>query len=173
MKKSIIFLTLIIILCASSCSKEKTNEGDFKFAKCIYTTENYVTGRVGHSIILGDKNFSPKSNLIHNESNNSLCLYFSLSESSLKKGMKNLSCVDGAFEGAIIDHGQEIEFKIDCPMECTYNGKKLHLKGTARLYEPGTSRKSGKTFSFTYDGPVTKGLFIDLWSNPSYQIKIH
>lgn len=171
MKKSVLFFVFSIFVCANCISQENANDQFFEFSNCIYTTENYVTGMVGHSIILGDKTFSPKSDSLHNEAQDSFCLYFSINDVELKKGITNIRSEDGAFEGSIIDHGQEIEFKLASPLECTYDGEKIHMKGTASLYESETSARFGNTFSFVYDGPVSEGLFLDLWLNPSYQIK--
>ncbi|MFC2603235.1 MAG: hypothetical protein ACFNX0_04950 [Treponema sp.] len=141
-----------------------------EFSTCIYTTEKYVTGRIGHSIILGDSNFSPKSDLLKVEAASAKCVYFSLADTELKPGITNLTSEDGAFEGAVIEHGLETDFKLDSPLMCVYDGKDIHLEGLARLYEPGTSIKSDKILNFTYDGPVKEGLFIDLWSNPAFKI---
>ena len=94
----------------------------------------------------------------------------SVSDTELKPGITNLTSEDGAFEGAVIDHGLEIDFKLDSPLVCVYDGKNIHIEGLARLYEPGTSIKSDKILKFTYDGPIKEGLFIDLWSNPVFKI---
>ena len=171
MKKSILIFALSFIFCVTCFSQEKNDDQIFVFSNCIYTTENYVSGGTGHSFVLGDESFSPKSDQLHKEAANSFCIFFSLSNAVLKPGVTNLTSENGSFEGAIINHGTEIAFKLDSPLECTFDGKNIHLKGIARLYEPGTSTKSGKTLSFVYNGLLSNGLFVDLWPNPAYKIK--
>lgn len=176
MKKFLVFCTLLFLSTFTFAeSRENFDEikADYveKFTSCIYTTEKYANGRpTGHSIILGDKDFKPKSKYLKKESLNSKCVYFTLYTGELKPGITELRLENGAFEGGYIDHGYELEFKLDSPLECVYDGKIVHIKGVARLYEHNSSRKSGKILKFTYDGPVYKGLFLDLWPNPSYKI---
>lgn len=176
MKKFLVFFTALFLSTFTFAdSRENFDEikADYveKFTSCIYTTEKYANGRpTGHSIILGDDSFEPKSKYLKNESLNSKCVYFTLYTGELKPGITELRSEDGAFEGGYIDHGYELEFKLDSPLECEFDGKMVHIKGVARLYEHNSSRKSGKILKFTYDGPVSKGLFLDLWPNPSYKI---
>ena len=175
--KKLIFLFATLSLCFLGNAQAQENFDDIhadyfeKFASCIYTTEHYVDGSgPGHSIILGDDSFEPKSKYLKNESLNSKCVYFTLYTGELKPGITEIRSFEGAFEGGYIDHGYELEFKLDSPLECEFDGKMVHIKGVARLYEHNSSRKSGKILKFTYDGPVSKGLFLDLWPNPSYKI---
>lgn len=177
MKKFLVFFTVLFLSTFTFAdSRENFDEikADYveKFTSCIYTTEKYVSGmRVGHSFIFGDEAFIPKSKYIKKESLNSKCVYFSLSTGVLKPGITEIKAEDGSFEGYYIDHGYELEFKLDSPLYCVYDGKTAHIKGVARLYEhDNTSKKSGKILKFIYDGPVSEGLFLDLWPNPSYKI---
>lgn len=84
MKKLFLFFTIIFAstFCfAKSFEKFDDIKADYfvRFASCIYTTENYADGRrTGHSFILGDEDFDPKSKYLRKESLNSKCVYFSL-----------------------------------------------------------------------------------------------
>lgn len=88
----------------------------------------------------------------------------------LKPGITEIKAEDGSFEGYYIDHGYELEFKLDSPLYCVYDGKTAHIKGVARLYEhDNTSTKSGKILKFTCDAPASNGEFLDLWQNSTYR----
>lgn len=76
MKKSILIFALSFIFCVTCFSQEKNDEQIFVFSNCIYTTENYVSGGTGHSFVLGDESFSPKSDQLHKEAANSFCIFF-------------------------------------------------------------------------------------------------
>ena len=83
--KKLLFLFTTLSLCFFGNAQAQENFDDInadyfeKFASCIYTTEHYVDGRgPGHSIILGDDSFKPKSKYLKKESQNSKCVYFAL-----------------------------------------------------------------------------------------------
>lgn len=175
MKKFLVFCTLLF-LSTFTFAESRENfdkiKADYveKFTSCIYTTEkNCSSTKDYHSLILGDENFVPKSKFILKESLNSKCVYFTLYEGELKTGITEIKSFDGAFEGGYIDHGCELEFKLDAPLECVYDGKMVHIKGVARLYESDGRSKSGKILKFTCDAKVSKGEFLDLWQNSPYR----
>lgn len=175
MKKLFFLFTVIFLsdfIFADSHENFDAVKADFveRFTSCIYTTEKNDYGiKDEHSIILGDENFIPKSKFILKESINSKCVYFTLYEGELKPGITEIRSEDGAFEGGYIDHGYELIFKLDAPLECSYDGKIVHIKGVARLYEHNSSTKSGKILKFTCDAPVSNGEFLDLWQNSPYR----
>lgn len=170
--RKIIFALFILaaplLLCYGFDTREEKINYYETFSNCIYTTEKYVTGKSGHSIILGDENFNPKTKSIKTECENARCIYFSLAENELKPGISNLKAFDGSFEGIIIDHGEVTTFSLTSPFVCEYDGKTVHIKGAAHLEKD--SKITNEVLNFEYNGPVSSGLFLDLWPNPSFKI---
>lgn len=166
------FLSFVVSCNAESVENFDNIKAEYseKFTSCIYTTEESDYGDLPeHSIILGDEDFDPKSKFILKESLNSKCVYFTLYNNELKPGTTEIRSEDGAFEGGYIDHGYELEFKLDSPLKCDFDGKIVHIKGVARLYNHKSSTKSGKILKFTCDAPIKKGEFLDLWPNSIYR----